>query len=1157
MLRSSPSHCSLSGRRRLCHQRYHGIRGVGLPNSIGVAARGWSSLAATSSSCVEAPQPSTTTTNNNPTTASENATVSSTTTPHHTSSSSSAHRMGRLVLDALLRSQSQVLMVPPTITSTTTTCTTRTSTNNKSASWFPAPHPLLLLSSSSSSSSSLVPVLLGPHELASLPPQEKEDPASPNSIGWTTTTTQKDHQDSIQWTTASSTSRAASLVEDEEETPPIKEEKEEDPWTTQSLTPAPPTPPNDNQNHNNNNDDDKKNPSPTKSATSTTTPTESSSIQSRLVTEFQRALFTRQVEAAIAVLDQAAKWQNRSSRRTTNTTDLEHNHHHTGPESSSSSSSSPPLPLSDVHKLFYLCLDQGKALAAHHVLQNYIYWDRQRQAHSSQKQQKQHGATAFPNDNQEDDASPLGLPIVGKPPQPPSFQPSLDENEEFLLKDERDAMLQQQERQDDPTASLPMWGDAPSYEACTNNNNHYPLEPYRLEYRQWIAALEHLTFTNNNHTHNPNQQQAYGTVGRVQNRTRGDKMIRRILSDMETGMSPESQAYLLPKFLVSLLTQRGFPQTAESLAPVVYQTMVHRQYRQVTTQGSYLEHLLLQISYNRRHHLPWHDVIHRMVFEVHHTPHKNPHCIVQCLEMGHPYRDITSTHSILQALQQLLLQERQEQERISHQDPPTNGKDHNNNKKKASVYRVDMATLELIAAAAAQAGAFETVLLVWEIVELLPNTTPTVALYEHSVLAFCQRGPDQYSHMWAVLQEWHDRVASVQQHQHSWNNSMEFVEPPGRALVRSLSTRFRKSYRHSQAAYHTLKETVEAMERDIEPFHGTSDMSSGNTTWETNSHSFSSPPQQCQKHVSIAAFNAVLSGFAERALVEDTRLVMDLLNQHMETTGGRHVSPLRPTADTFSFLLEGLGKYLRLCQDQEKEYRNPTNTTITAGGRPVSTSLFQSQLRLAGRRHLPRRVTPELIQGLLSTADSYLSEMEDDWKIAPTNHVIREYVELLVMAGDVDTANEMVLQALEQQPTGSDLVSSKTLYRLAVANARVGNMTVANQLAHAGCDKPIDFEWSLAPLSSLSSSSSTTTTTTASPSSSTWTTKVLGAAAAAAATAAATGMVVAHQHFHNDNDNDNNHNHNDEPRNGSIQNKEDSTESSSSSSSFPSWGQGY
>ena len=146
--------------------------------------------------------------------------------------------------------------------------------------------------------------------------------------------------------------------------------------------------------------------------------------------------------------------------------------------------------------------------------------------------------------------------------------------------------------------------------------------------------------------------------------------------------------------------------------------------------------------------------------------------------------------------------------------------------------------------------------------------------------------------------------------------------------------------------------------------------------------------------ISTHQLNVVMSAMAERG---DIRCISFIVEEFKRMG-------LEMNADSYSFALEALGKHL---------YR-------------------------AGKVDRP---SASIIRECLEKASEFLSNMEEAG-IVPTPHIIREYVELLCQAGEVDTATEVVLEALE---SGGD-VNNKTVYKVAMVQADLHNFEAAKRL---------------------------------------------------------------------------------------------------------------
>lgn len=150
--------------------------------------------------------------------------------------------------------------------------------------------------------------------------------------------------------------------------------------------------------------------------------------------------------------------------------------------------------------------------------------------------------------------------------------------------------------------------------------------------------------------------------------------------------------------------------------------------------------------------------------------------------------------------------------------------------------------------------------------------------------------------------------------------------------------------------------------------------------------------KQDGSHISTSAINTLLSAAAERG---DIERAMTIWNEFED-------NQLDPTAESFGFAFEALGKHL-----------------ARRTGKAVESAK----------------------SSCLAKADAFLSQMEKVG-VLPTQHIVREYVELLCQGGEVETATSVVEEFLEH-----GLVSNKTLYRAAIANAEMGQFNVARNLA--------------------------------------------------------------------------------------------------------------
>ena len=166
--------------------------------------------------------------------------------------------------------------------------------------------------------------------------------------------------------------------------------------------------------------------------------------------------------------------------------------------------------------------------------------------------------------------------------------------------------------------------------------------------------------------------------------------------------------------------------------------------------------------------------------------------------------------------------------------------------------------------------------------------------------------------------------------------------------------------------------------------------------------------------ITTSMMNVLLSSAAERG---DIDRILSILHDF-----DRYGTAFN--ADTISFGFESLGKNL----SRRRRY-NPT---------------FLDSSNAATRDH---------IGACMVVANALLNQM-DDYQIETTDHIIRNYIEFLCRAGYLDTAATIILEASQKK----GLVSSKSIYRVAIANAKAFKFDVARQLAHCNVNsEPLQF----------------------------------------------------------------------------------------------------
>eukprot|EP00535_Pseudo-nitzschia_heimii_P005261 CAMPEP_0197177728 /NCGR_PEP_ID=MMETSP1423-20130617/3233_1 /TAXON_ID=476441 /ORGANISM="Pseudo-nitzschia heimii, Strain UNC1101" /LENGTH=777 /DNA_ID=CAMNT_0042627327 /DNA_START=238 /DNA_END=2571 /DNA_ORIENTATION=+ len=150
--------------------------------------------------------------------------------------------------------------------------------------------------------------------------------------------------------------------------------------------------------------------------------------------------------------------------------------------------------------------------------------------------------------------------------------------------------------------------------------------------------------------------------------------------------------------------------------------------------------------------------------------------------------------------------------------------------------------------------------------------------------------------------------------------------------------------------------------------------------------------------LSRESLNVVLSSYAERGDPLDAVETLELMSEY----------DIEPDADSYSFVIEALGRDIK------------------------------KRLKTNDDGYMQQNV---------SIADSVLTVMEEK-RTVPNTHVIRNYVELLCLAGEGETATSIVEDHLRStDPAVRNTVNNITIYRVASENADRGNFDRAKSLA--------------------------------------------------------------------------------------------------------------
>ncbi|CAJ1958464.1 unnamed protein product [Cylindrotheca closterium] len=148
--------------------------------------------------------------------------------------------------------------------------------------------------------------------------------------------------------------------------------------------------------------------------------------------------------------------------------------------------------------------------------------------------------------------------------------------------------------------------------------------------------------------------------------------------------------------------------------------------------------------------------------------------------------------------------------------------------------------------------------------------------------------------------------------------------------------------------------------------------------------------------ICLENFNIVMSSYAERGDVNDVLRVMQTIRD----------IDLQPNQDSYAFAMEVLGKDLHRRKSSKDK---------------------------------------SLVHKNIEKASSLLASMEEEG-VQPSADFVRNYVELLCMGNELNTATELIQDCLATDGMRS-VISNKTLYRAAIAHADVGNMDIAKGLA--------------------------------------------------------------------------------------------------------------
>ena len=163
---------------------------------------------------------------------------------------------------------------------------------------------------------------------------------------------------------------------------------------------------------------------------------------------------------------------------------------------------------------------------------------------------------------------------------------------------------------------------------------------------------------------------------------------------------------------------------------------------------------------------------------------------------------------------------------------------------------------------------------------------------------------------------------------------------------------------------------------------------------------------QGEAKITPAILNAVVAAHAWQGNVSRT---MELLDVYRDNGWS-------PDDETFSYVMESVGKATR-------------------------------RLERAGKK-----VRKDLTNSYFEAAESVLGQMENTKDeggnpVTPSHHFVRGYVEMLCLLGDVKTGGLVATDLLNQEGGTKQRVDNKTLWRLALAHATLGDYDKARELA--------------------------------------------------------------------------------------------------------------
>jgi hypothetical protein len=144
-----------------------------------------------------------------------------------------------------------------------------------------------------------------------------------------------------------------------------------------------------------------------------------------------------------------------------------------------------------------------------------------------------------------------------------------------------------------------------------------------------------------------------------------------------------------------------------------------------------------------------------------------------------------------------------------------------------------------------------------------------------------------------------------------------------------------------------------------------------------------------------------------------------------------------------------VNRLLSLLKDFERNNIAFNADSISFGFESLGKNMLRRRKFNSGFLDRSKASTRDHIDASMVVANVLLNHM-DDQQIKTTDHIIRNYIEFLCIAGHVETATSILHEAVGEK----GLVNSKSIYRVAMANAKMFRFDIARQVAT--CDQTME-----------------------------------------------------------------------------------------------------